>query len=645
MKWLFTLLLMAWCVQALAQNSCTATVGTLTLNATVTRTTGAAPLLTFFDATATTDTATLGGANNTFQDVAYQWSFGDPFPSGTGHWPYGAASDPGRSKDSAVGPVAAHVYQLPVNSTTNVSYIPEVWATDGVNIATCKLALTVTAPSNAYAGTSTICRSTSGTFTGCPAGATNTTIATVAYPANNTRILYRCAETFTGNMTLGSTSVNTSIGAYGGCEGTGTGLPTCSATTMSVQPNNPTDSRIADVDCETTATGTYAISSGGGMGQSQMLIYGVRCVGYTYCFALNQQYHSGLVASYADIHTNTTPQYGVFWNYAQNNCANGGSGANCTTPGSAQCSNGVQDTEANGTYCSVKYNALIGNYIEGASCQNGATGCPQVEALRISACRYCILSDNTVTGGVGGWGAVLKLHSGNTFNTQGTWIGQYTEYVVENSNLFQGLAGSNLVENVAQNQVTDERMRYIILDGNLFRQDTAGSSTGRLIILGAANSTVRNNVFFSNVSGSTFGLQIAQRGIEPIPTAVEVYNNTCYATGATIGQCIAFSATNMTAAGNSSWAMNNLYYNNGSTGTTVTNNGTSNTVSNNSTNGATNPTMKNLITGSLSLLGDFNPTTATTGATTVTVRLDACAPNRFSWLGAYRLGALSGACP
>jgi len=197
--------------------ACPVTVGTLTLKVTQPRTTGVAPFLAFFDATTTTDTATLGGVNSTFNDVYYTWDFGDTGISGQGTWANGANGI--NQKNKATGPVAAHLYVLPTASTTDTNYTAQVWATDGTNIATCTVPVTVFAPSgttNGFSAANTFCASTSGTFTSCPgATANNLTTASAAtalgHLASGKRVLFRCGETFTGTFNIPNTVTKASI--------------------------------------------------------------------------------------------------------------------------------------------------------------------------------------------------------------------------------------------------------------------------------------------------------------------------------------------------------------------------------------------------------------------------------------------------
>ncbi len=119
----------------------------------------------------------------------------------------------------------------------------------------------------------------------------------------------------------------------------------------------------------------------------------------------------------------------------------------------------------------------------------------------------------------------------------------------------------------------------------------------------------------------------AERGIEPVPQFVEIYNNTCYE-----GTCAAFSGSNFTAPGINSWAQNNLCY----LGSCISNSGTGNTVSNNSASTSSNPEFINA-TGSLEIISDFKPTSNFTGATRVPVWLDATGT---AWPPTWNLGAV-----
>src|SRR4030066_531277 len=172
------------------------TPGGIVLSLVPARTSGVAPLAVFVDASGTTD---IGVTTRPFHDLEYTWSFGDP---GSGTWASGA--QPGvSSKNSATGPVAAHVFETPGTYPVTLTVF------DGTNTATTNTTITVQDPDTVFAGTNTICFSTSGTFTGCPAGATQTTtsnfVTAIANQTTNKRLLFRRGETFTAASTAAIT--------------------------------------------------------------------------------------------------------------------------------------------------------------------------------------------------------------------------------------------------------------------------------------------------------------------------------------------------------------------------------------------------------------------------------------------------------
>ena len=188
-------------------------------------------------------------------------------------------------------------------------------------------------------------------------------------------------------------------------------------------------------------------------------------------------------------------------------------------------------------YNNIDYQAMIGGSYNGAGSPNNGHG---IETVRVSACRLCVFENNTMEN-ANNIGAVLKLHGGNTKNSAAAWSGVYTEFIEISDNLFTGTSGAQLVETAPQNGVTDERLRNIVLERNLFSGST-GAQGGRQVMVSAANTTLRDNVFYMPGTPAQYpyyGAQVAQRGIEPAPGTVEAYNNTCYAPNGITGQaCI-----------------------------------------------------------------------------------------------------------
>jgi hypothetical protein len=599
--------------------SCSGTNGPLTLRATAVRDAGISPLLVFFDATGTTDTA-LSGSNTTFRDVSYTWNFGDTGASGIDTWAYG--SNRGHTgRNSAIGGVTAHLYVTPGADT---AYVVTVTAHTGANTASCQLEVTAHDPagSNGFAGTKTTCVSASGTPSpgsgGCPAGAAtlhtssfNTALGSLG---SGKRVLFKCGDTFTGdNATLSGTTW--SVGAYGGCAGTQSNRPilrdsgTVGQLTVAMTAG---DGRIADLDLEGNGTAAYAVETAGG-GSSvpyQITLDNLYSNGNNSSYAYSQGAQWGIIES---VMTSMRTAIGVYLNYAEND----------------------QAQWSGNPYNNVNYQALLGNLFNGAG---GTTSSAGQETVRISACRMCVISNNTIEN-ANNVGAVLKLHNGNTYLSSPTWTGVYTELLEISYNWFGGTSGAQLVENAPQNSGNDERLRNIVVERNLFSGSTSAPG-GKLLLVSAVNETVRDNVFYMPGNPSHyayFGVQVGERGIEPVPSGVEVYNNTCYAPNAVQGQtCVGLDGVTMRAPAIDSVAQNNLLYVPAGGHTTVVNNGTGNTVTNNTATPTDNPGFTNG-SGTFSLLSDFITTASHFGATTVPVMFDAL--GRW-WPANWYLGAL-----
>jgi hypothetical protein len=616
--------------------SCSATSGGLSLQAKVVRTSGVSPLLVFFDATGTSDSTTLPGANNAFQDVSYSWNFGDTGASGSGSWAYGANAGH-NSKNTATGAVASHLY---VTSGADTSYPVTVTAYDGTNTASCSLGVTAYDPagSNGFAGTATTCVAAASTPVagsgGCPAGAavmqqSNMGSALSSALGSGKRVLFRCGDTFSGSYGINGTVNKASIGAYGSCVNSTSGRPifqNSGGTTLNFANNSatttPTDIRVTDIDFEDgtqsiTAIGNY-VGGGDKWGNTQITLYNLNCGGAAQCFQLNNATQSGLIAS-------TTTGCGgsgtqcVFWNYAENNCLNGSSALYCGNSAYSQS-----------YYQAIWYNAILGNGINGAGLVNSDNG---RETFRVSACRMCVFSNNTFEN-ANDVGAAFKLHDGNTYNSAATWLGQYVEYIEISDNYFTGTSGSQLIENAPQNNIYDERLRMIVFERNLIHATGASK-----MLVSAVNETLRNNVWYVQSGDgnlSDYNMQISRRGVEPVASGVEVYNNTCYALTAQAGCAGFISGDGANAAGINSWAYNNLFYNAGKSSTTIANNGTGNTVSNNSSNSAASPVLMNG-SGTFSVISDFEPTQNYSGGAEVPVWYDAMG---VAWSPTWSFGAI-----
>jgi hypothetical protein len=147
-------------------------------------------------------------------------------------------------------------------------------------------------------------------------------------------------------------------------------------------------------------------------------------------------------------------------------------------------------------------------------------------------------------------------------NVNGT--GEYTKNVVISDNNIVGGIESWTIALSPQNNNYDERIRDVIVERNYF---TAGAGTQIQIDVAATNVTIRNNIL--NLTGGSqyqTGINVQQRGVEPVPDNTLIYNNTIYTTGASNSfYPIAITSTSLTTT-----VKNNLISGGTSGGTAVT---------------------------------------------------------------------------
>jgi hypothetical protein len=613
-----------------ASGACPQTSGPLTLRVSSPRSTGISPFLVFYDATATTDTS-ITGNTTVFQDVSFTWNFGDGGTSGTSKWAYGSNAG-NNSRNTATGGIAAHLY---ITAGSDTNYTATVTATDGTNTVTCTTPVTAYDPagSKGFPRTATTCVAAATTPVagsgGCPSGAavlrtsSYTRALGASHLANGKRVLFKCGDTFTGNSAPIS-ATKWSIGAYGGCENTPTNRPIMSSTGTSYQFSltgdvTNGDGRIADIDFEGNGTSGGAVIGPG----TPHIIYQI---------TLNNLYSNGNPWSYAwpqgaqmaligSVMTGMASNIGTYFNYE-----------------------GIQPANWTGNvFNNLFYQALIGNSLNGTGAPNGGAG---IETWRCSACSYLVAENNTIQNANNG-GPVFKLQQSNTPADAFTWAGVYDQYDYIADNLFQGLSGAQLVETAPQNDMFDERLRYIVVERNMF---VPNNGTGEALMVSAQYETVRNNVFFvpSGQASPDFNLvHIGTRGSPAngctgcagYPTQyVQAYNNTCYLLSTRSGQgCIVLSGSvPMSGAPVNSIVKNNLMYDTFSGAAAVVDNGTMSTVSNNTTTPSNDPRIANR-SGTFLLISDYKPTANYSGAVFVPNFSDAVGA---AWQPSWNLGAV-----
>lgn len=591
--------------------------GTMVPSMTSPRLAGISPFVAFFDASGTTDSATLGGANNTFQDIYYSWAFGDTAASGTGTWATGANAGI-NSMNVAYGGVTAHMYQV-ADGAGDQTYTVTLTPFDGTNSSTCTLHVTVYDPIGANGFTTTICYFNTTLGSGCPSGATQTTSSViVGGNLSGKRLLYKCGDTFTSaGVTISGTKGQ--IGAYGGCQGTQTSRPIFQATTAVdglLNLNNPSaDIRITDIDLDGNSQAGVAMldnnnggTINGGNKLIQYTLYNVNARNQAESYRWSAGGQMAIVSSTAQAVQTASPWINVFPNYA----GVGNGGGTCTA--CLWTASGPSEDFL---------------FVSGNMFTDGVSGNSELETMRDSYASKHVISNNSfLNAGLPSF-ALLKLHNLNFATNGGTgaWSGIYSQYIVVSDNLFQGSSGSQCLEISPQNPQSDERLRYLVIERNLMK---CTESIGRQTLFSGVNASIRDNTYIT-ASGSA-SIQIAQRGFEPPPQFVEVYNNTMSG-GGSVG-AIQFNNVGQSGTVNvaNSFAQNNLFFG----AAVVANSGSGNTVTSNTTTTTNNPGFTNG-SGSFSLISDFKPTANFSGGTSVPDWYDAL---QVPWSPTWDLGAV-----
>lgn len=497
-------------------SSCNASSGAITLSVVASRLTGVAPLAVFFDATATTATAT----SRPFHDLEYRWDFGDP---GSGVW-----GTTGLSKNTTTGPVATHVFETP--GTYNVC----LTVFDGTNTRSTSVSITVQDPDAAFPGNRTTCFSNSADFAGCPSGATQVTTSSLDTVTNSAtsgntvrRLLLRRGHVWTASGPTLSAQGPGILGAFG--SGAVPIIRSASAggnTMLTLSRNNtPTmsDWRIMNIEFDgQNRANSYGISAGGGF--SQITIFGVNI----------HDVFSGIQFS---------PSILNYWN------SNGSPGHVIWDQIAVVNSTTTHAIGAGGGYCtyiSGSRLSILGNTMDDSIVAT--------HVLRIPYMNKGVIGHNLISRPAPIYHA-LKLH-GPGFSSSGvTGGGRYSEQIVISDNTFLGGAiGSTWTVAIeAQNATEDERIRNVVFERNWTR---AGLGTTIGVIVKGSEITFRNNIF-DNTGGATgggTGINLnGSFGIAPPIDQVRIYNNTFYRTALTgdyTGVGLSGSPTNVTIRNN-----------------------------------------------------------------------------------------------
>jgi hypothetical protein len=521
------------------------------------------------------------------------------------------------------GIVAAHLYRT---SGSDTGYTATVTATDGTNTASCNLGVTAYDPggSNGFAGAATTCVSASGTPVagsgGCPAGAR--VLKTSSIPnalsrgyGNGKRVLFKCGDTFTGDNAGNDnlTAVRWAIGAYGGCQDTQSGRPifqnSGSNYVFQFSGSNG-DGRLADFDCEGNSSPTGGCIWANTMRvMYQDTIYNAYSNGEAVSFNWAQCSQCGIVQSYMNGMGPGRSQIGSYFNFS-----------------------GYAGYPYSGnTFNNIDYQAVVGSHFDGGSTYRTSNS----ETVRFSACAYCYIADNDFSN-AGPSFSVLKFHEGNASTGPGSWNGQYSQYDELSDNYFGGTSGAFLTDLAPQNTSSDEHLRYIVSERNVYVGNPSG---GAEQLISGQYITLRDSAFHLGPN-QAFGVLVCQDGIEPAPTGVEIYNNTFYAPNGNANLAlIEFKNTHCRGwkQPSNSYIKNNLAYTPGQSIPLLADSaGTINVVGSNSTSLSKDPAFANR-SGTFKRIDDYKPSTSYSGGAAVPVFYDALGA---AWPPAWDLGAL-----
>jgi hypothetical protein len=477
--------------------------GAITLSNTVSRFTGVAPLAVFFDASGTTTTP---ATPRPFHDLGYGWNFGDSGPS-AGSWSTG--SRPGASsKNTATGPVAAHVYE------TAGTYDVTLAITDGTNtVSNACVRIAVLDPNVVFAGANTICFSQAGNFSEAPCNAAGvvqvagpglTFGAAIAMAAPGKRLLFRRGESWdvptAARLMANGPGI---IGAYGSAPAAplvrATGNTTMLAISDASSPNI-SDWRVMDLEFDgLNGGGANAVVGAGGASQITLLRMNIHDARF------GIQFSESILTILGSPHA-LYDQIAIADSSIQN-LNDGGAPVTCSPIGGFDGGNGM--------FLQANQLAVLGNSVVDATqaehllrIQFADRAAIQANSLRLPACTKTALTLRAVTVG---------STTVTTFTTQ---------KVVITDNLLEAGQSQIPFQIAPSASSEDQRIRDIIVDGNLVRGAGGNAQTG--LSVSADEVTIRNNIF--DLSGAfTYSCTILrQSGAEPPHSEFRIYNNTCF---------------------------------------------------------------------------------------------------------------------
>lgn len=443
------------------------------------RTSGVAPLAVFFDAIDTTPTGSaspFNWASNVYQPAdlegaQYTWSFGDP---GSGSW-----STTGKSKNTATGYTAAHVFENPGTYTVSLTVVD----TAGVSRT-----YTQTINVSAFSGTTFFVAangsdSNNGTSQSTPFQTVHRAMTAALAASGPVQVLFRRGDTFSASAVYAITKPGPGIiGAYGSGNRPVINVADMGDGNVFSPRGTGADWRIMDLDMRganpSTATGPIGpdVSHQG----VNLLVLRLRA----------SNFYVGLGwGDWTPIYA--TPHDGMF----------------------------IVDSESPnnggyGMYLGGRRIALLGNV---------ASDPGQTHVCRVWQAHKAVISNNQFLR-PGGQRHALKLHGPQLNDGR-----PETRWVSINDNVFQASATSQWTVSIGSaSSVANENgpVSHLVLERNRF-----GGSASLVadIETESSHAMVRNNVFDDTLaSGVTSILWEQRNSVVPAPSDIRIYNNTFY---------------------------------------------------------------------------------------------------------------------
>jgi len=435
------------------------------------RTSGKAPLAVFFDAV-NSASGIVQPTDGDHSRLHYEWNFDDD--------PSAVWNTNGRSRNIAVGFVAAHVFDDPGTYTVTLT----VTTVDG-QVHRYQQDITV----ESWTGTTYYVSSSTGNDSNngeSPTSPFQSVAKATSMAGTNTHILFKRGDSWSTSATIDMTAAGPGlIGAYYYNDG-------------SDEPTQPKpkfthagpgdflrfftsarDWRVCDLEFIGLADSGCAIE--GFTELHQNLIYRCSSTGFGAAYLWSVAYYD----------------------HDQNFIVD----------------SDWTDSWGRGVYLGGKRGALLGNYGHDVG----------EHVLRVWHSQKFVISDNILHDPATGHSHAIKLH-----NKPG--VDPPTEYVIFSGNSCRGDSWAATFG--PQNTTLNELVQHLVIERNLITVQDDGRELVGISVWGPDN-VIRNNVVngTGSISSEYKGIQISQRGIGPLPHRTKVYNNTVYRSDAAIVVC------------------------------------------------------------------------------------------------------------